>query len=335
MSRRVKIITALLIVVMALIALSMPVHLSGREGDASASTACDRGCLRSVVDRYLAAMVAHDPSQAPIAKMVKFTENSEVLKIGDALWGTASGIGSYKLYFADPQAGQAGLEVTIRENGTPAILFLRLRVVSGQITEAETLVHRNADDAKALENMGGPNPVWTQALDASQKTPRAEMLKMPNLYFSGILHSSGDSVPFDPKCNRILDGFQDTNNPTVSNGWFDKGSFKPDAMGIRENMNQGIWTYIHSIDPRRFSIVDEQMGIILAMVMYNHTGTVKFANVKGVGQIPMPAVAMHPSTVEAAEFFKIEAGKIRQIEGVTVALPYGAKSGWDTPARGR
>lgn len=317
--------------VAAVMALSTP---TSRAHEVS-SAACDRSCLIGIVDQYLAAVVAHDPSQAPLAKTVKFTENSEILKIGDALWGTASGIGTYKLYFADPDAGQAGLEVTIRENGTPAIFLVRLRVVDHKITEAETLVHRNANDAQALEKMGQPNPVWTQPLDASQKISRAEMLKMPNLYFSGILHSSGDSVPFDPRCNRILDGFQDTNNPTVTNGWFDKGSFRPDSMGIRENMNQGIWTYIHSIDPRRFPIIDEQMGIILGMVMYNHPGNVHFADVKGVGQIPMPAVAMHPSTLEAAEFFKIEGGKIRQVEGVTVALPYGAPSGWDAPAKER
>jgi hypothetical protein len=72
------------------------------------------------------------------------------------------------------------------------------------------------------------------------------MIKIANSYFDGILHSSGDSVPFDPRCNRILDGYQDTNNPAAK-GWFDKDSFRPDAMGIRENMNTHIWTYIHSI----------------------------------------------------------------------------------------
>jgi len=40
---------------------------------------------------------------------------------------------------------------------------------------------------------------------------------------------------------------------------------------------------------------------------------------------------MHPSSVLMAEFFKIEAGKIRQIEGISIALPYGAGTGWDKP----
>jgi hypothetical protein len=296
--------------------------------DPSPEGSCDSTCLTGFVDHYLKALAAHDPSQLPTASQVKFTENTVPLKLGDALWGTMSGMGTYKLYFADPQMGEVGFEGTIRENGTPAILLLRLRVANGKITEVETVVHRNAEDAKALEKFGQPNPVWLQPLEASQKTPRQEMVKDVNLYFEGILHSSGDSVPFDPNCNRILDGFQDTNNPTAK-GWFDMGSFRPDSMGIRENMNTGIWAYIHSIDPRRYLVVDEKMGIVFGVFMFNHPGTVKWADVSGVGKVPMPAVTQRPSSVEMGEFFKIQAGMIRQIEGISIALPYGSHTGWE------
>lgn len=296
---------------------------------AAAAESCDYSCLTGMMDRYLKAVIAHDPSQIPVAPTVKFTENTIPLKLGDALWGTMSGMGTYKLYFADPQNGQAGFEGTIRENGTPALIFIRLKVADNKITEIETIVHRTAQDAEAFEKLGQPNPLWTQPLRAAQKTPRAEMVKDAKLYFQGILHSSGDMVPFDPKCNRILDGYQDTNNPTAK-GWFDKDSFRPDAMGIRENMNTHIWTYIKSIDPQRYPIVDEKMGIVFGVLMFNHPGNIKSANVPGVGEVPMPPVTRRPSTVEMDEFFKIESGKIMQIEGVSLALPYGAPSGWDS-----
>jgi hypothetical protein len=280
------------------------------------------------VDHYLQALVAHDLSQISVTDRVKFTENTIALKLGDGLWGTISGMGTYKLYFADPQEGEAGWEGTIRENGTPAILLLRLKVAGNKISEAETLVHRNAQDAQALEKLGRPNAVWVQPLKPSEKTSRQDMVRDANLYFEGILHSSGDMVPFDPNCNRILDGYQDTNNPTAK-GWFDKGSFRPDSMGIRENMNTGIWTYIQSIDPRRYLIVDEKMGIVFGVFMFNHPGTVKWADVPGVGKVPMPAVTQRPSSVEMGEFFKIQSGTIRQIEGVSVALPYRSPTGWE------
>jgi hypothetical protein len=295
---------------------------------AAAATSCDYTCLTSMVDRYLKAMVAHDPSQIPVTEHVRFTENTIPLKLGDALWGTMSGVGSYKLYFADPADGTAGIEASIRENGTPAIVLLRLKVVDGKISEIEQVVHRNAQEAQALEKFEQPNPLWTQALEPAQRVSRQEMVKIANSYFDGILHADGNSVPFDLKCDRILDGYKDTNNPTAK-GWFDKDSFKPDAMNIRDNMNTHIWSYIHTIDPRRIVVVDEKIGIVVGMFMFNHPGKVLSADVPGVGQVPMPPVITHPSSVQMAEFFKIESGKIREIEGVSISLPYGAKTGWE------
>lgn len=294
-------------------------------------SSCDYDCLTGFVNQYLQALVAHDPAKLPVAPNVRFTENTIPLKLGDALWGTISGLGNYKIVFADPQGGSAGIETTIRENGTPAILLLRLRVVNHRITEIETVVHRNADDAKALEAFGHPDPVWLQPLNASQHTPRAQMIKIANLYFDGILHSNASIVPFDLRCNRILDGYQDTNHPNVK-GWFHKGSFDADAMNIRDNMNTGIWSYIHSIEPRHVVVVDEKMGIVVGMWMFNHPGRKTSVNIKGVGDVPEPSVITHPSSVLMAEFFKIEAGKIRQIEGISLALPFGAGTGWDKPA---
>jgi hypothetical protein len=304
---------------------------AGRQQATASEGSCDYTCLTGMMDLYLKALVAHDPKQIPLAERAKFTENTIPLKFPSGLWRTISGMGTYKLYFADPQTGQVGFEGTIRENGTPAILLLRLRVVNRKISEIETLVHRNAQDAEALEKFGRPNEVWLQPAEGSKQTSREEMLKAAKSYFQGILHSAGDSVPFDPRCNRILDGYQDTNNPTAK-GWFDKDSFKPDSMGIRENMNTGIWTYIKSIDPQRYLVVDEKIGIVFGVFMFNHPGNVKSVEVKGVGTVPMPPVTQRPSSVEMGEFFKIEGGKIRQIEGISIALPYGASTGWDARA---
>lgn len=303
-------------------------HTDSQQQSASAES-CDYTCLTGFVDQYLSALVTHDPSRLPAAANVKFTENTIPLKLGDALWGTISGMGTYKLYFADPLTGQVGFEGTIRENGTPAILMLRLKVVNREIAEVETLVHRDAEAAEGFEKLGHPNPIWLQALKPSERSSRQDMVKDADLYFEGILHSSADMVPFDPNCNRILDGDQDTNNPSEK-GWWDTASFKTGPMGIRENMNTGIWTYIKSIDPRRYLVIDEKMGIVFGVFMFNHPGTVKWAEVPGVGKVPMPAVTQRPSSVEMGEFFKIENGKIRQIEGISVALPYKSRTGWES-----
>ncbi len=59
---------------------------------------CNRVLPQGYADQYLAALVAHDPSRLPLARQVKFTENGQQLQLGDGLWGTASGIGNYKIY---------------------------------------------------------------------------------------------------------------------------------------------------------------------------------------------------------------------------------------------
>jgi len=141
--------------------LSGPLH-------AQPAPSCDRACLEGFVDRYLEALVAHDPSRAPFAANVKVTENGQNLGIGQGLWKTASKGSSYRLYFADPVPGQVGFIGVIEENEQPAIIALRLKVQDGQITEAETIVSRvQAGGFARVENFVEPYPVLVEAL-----TPR-------------------------------------------------------------------------------------------------------------------------------------------------------------------
>ena len=41
----------------------------------AADKTCDRVCLKSLADSYVAALVAHDPSKAPRARDVRMLEN--------------------------------------------------------------------------------------------------------------------------------------------------------------------------------------------------------------------------------------------------------------------
>ena len=72
---------------------------------AKSAASCDRACLEGFVNQYLDAMVARNPYSLPLAPKVKFTENEQVIPLGEGIWGTASGLGTYKLYVADPQGG--------------------------------------------------------------------------------------------------------------------------------------------------------------------------------------------------------------------------------------
>src|SRR5438477_11907968 len=79
------------------------------------SGTCDRACLEGFVDKYLDAVIAHDPKLLPLARNVKFTENGVRLEVGDAHWKTVTGKGKYRLFVTDPDAGQVAFIGTVRE----------------------------------------------------------------------------------------------------------------------------------------------------------------------------------------------------------------------------
>jgi hypothetical protein len=98
-------------------------------------------------------------------------------------------------------------------------------------------------------------------------------------------------------------------------------------------MNTHIWSYIHSIDPRHIVVIDENIGIFVGTFMFNHPGNVKWADIPGVGREPMPPVTQRPSSVLTGECFNLEDGEIRHIEEISVALPYGSRTGWETAGK--
>jgi hypothetical protein len=64
-------------------------------GAASAAD-CDRACLKNTMITYLSALVMQDPSKAPMAPNVRFTEDSKDLKVGEGFWKTATKLGDYR-----------------------------------------------------------------------------------------------------------------------------------------------------------------------------------------------------------------------------------------------
>lgn len=299
-----------------------PANLDGATRPAAvAGNNCDRGCLDGLVDQYLNALVAHDPSKLPLAKNVKFTEDGVQLKPGDGLWATATGLGSYRLDFAEPEAGGVGAFALIQENGTPAILWLRLKVVKGQITEAETLVARKQTTSLLnTDNLTTPPPIFLETVPAADRPSREEMVAIVNKYFDGIEQGNGDIVPFDKDCVRIENGVQTCPSSASS---------RLGALSCGAQLSTKIFTYIQSVSPRRFPIVDTDRGLVLARVRFNHPGSQQTVDVPGRGMMTMGAFSQWPNSTQIAELFKVQDRKIREITAVIVTGAYKAPTGWE------
>jgi len=287
----------------------------------SAEGGCDRTCLDRFVDAYLAAMVAHDPSRLPVASEVKFTEDGVRLELGDGLWATAEGIGTYKLHFAEPETGAVGAYTVVQENGTPAILALRLLVANGRITEIETLVARKQTTALLnTDSLTEPRPVFLETVPAAERSSREEMVSIVGKYFDGIEQGRGDIVPFDPDCVRIENGIQTCPSSASS---------PLGALSCSEQLSTKIFTYIQSVRPRRFPIVDVERGLVLALVRFNHPATQQTVDVAGHGKMTMGRYSQWPNSTGIAELFKIKNRKIKEITAVIVTQTYKAPTGWE------
>ena len=177
---------------------------TGRAGQGG-SGVCDRACLTGLVDAYFVALVAHDPSRAPIAQSAKFTENTGTLTPGEGLWIGASEAPTFKIYVPDPQANQIGVFAALKEFDRPVLLALRLRVQKGQITEIEHIIARTLNE-NGLKNLVTPRPGLLSTVLPSERVPRQDMLRIANSYYDSILQSSGKVTPYADDCERHENG---------------------------------------------------------------------------------------------------------------------------------
>ncbi len=306
---------------LALIA-SAVVLLSVRHAARAADMACDRACLKGAMDKYTAAMVAHDPSMAPFADNVKFTENGQELTFQDAMWATASADSTYRLYVIDTDSEQVGFLGQMKEHEDPVIIAIRLKVVDDKITEAEQIVSRPSGNGGPLgkPNFSKPLPILMEKLKPSEQVSRDEMEAAANHYFTGLdTENSGANVPFDPDCQRRENGAITANNP---NG---QGMAK---MGCKAQFDTGFSVLVSDVRDRRYPVIDKETGLVFSLVFFDHNGQAKQYTQPDGTVVPINPPFTQPLTFEIAEIFKIKSGKIRQIEALINQVPYRMPSGW-------
>ncbi len=288
---------------------------------------CDRACLEGLVTQYLAALVAHNPKTLPLAADVKYTEQDQVMDVGDGFWGTATAIGGYKHCFADPVAEQIGCIVTMHEGDHLLIMGMRLRVQLGRITEIETTYYRQGGGGPnniAGLDTGQPEPLWFDTIPQAQRVSRAQLIATANMYFAGLENNDGKGVyPFADDCDRIENGIHTTNNVTLS----PNAPFNAFAMTCMAQFKSGYYAVVTRIHHRRFPLVDEERGIVWAYVIFDQNGTVQTIHLTNGQDVSMKNFN-RPSSLEVTEAFKITDGKIRRIEMVGSGLQYHLNSAW-------
>jgi hypothetical protein len=295
----------------------------------NASRTCDRACLNALVDSYLAALVAHDPSKVAFAPNAKLVENVKAMKPGEGLWATASAPPTtFKIYIPDPVSQQAGFLGVLQEDGKPVELALRLEVANGQIVEAEHLVARGLNE-RSLANLEKPRAAFTTPVPAPQRNSRADMLRIGASYYDALDDNDGHKAPFADDCVRRENGMQTTGNPPPAQPG---GIASTGALGCAAQLDTGTFNYIDKIDNRRVDIADPETGLVLGLSHFHHSMTQKFVTIKGVPGVEKIDLPFDAFDLPAAHVFKINGGKIHEIEAMGFRVGYQSPTGWESHA---
>jgi hypothetical protein len=255
---------------------------------AERSPDCDRACLRSILDRYMTAVVQHDPSAASLAFGYRHTENAINVPPGKGVWQSVTALGAVQRRFLDPVSSQAAYYGIVDEGGKLAIVTVRLRIEGRSVTEAEWYIARNGDPG--LPGASPPNS-WNPAglaetppperiLPPAKRLPRAAMIAIVNSYFDGITSHDGSVVLAHPGCNRYENGTRVTGR---------RGGVGDDCVSGLGGFN------LANVAARRVSFVDDEAGVVLGMAVF----------IRRAGS-PVPRNAF-------SEWFWIEDGRIANI----------------------
>ena len=296
---------------------------------------CDRACLEGVVDQYLAALAAHDPKRLPLSADLRYSENDQMMELGDGHWKTIEGVGNYKHIFADPAAGQVAVMGTMREGGTPILMSLRLRIQLGRITEVESMYFApggpGPNNVAAVDAPGyKAEEMWFKSIPPAQRLSRPEMISVADAYFSGLEKNDGKGVngtgtyPFTNDCDRIENGSHTTNVPRPPNE--PKDAINGFALDCMSQFKLGYYFVVQNIHERRYPLVDAERGVVWANVVFDQ-GTVN-SGVLSDGRPYTFRGFNRPSSILVSEAFLIENGKIRRVEMIGPGAFYHLRSPW-------
>jgi hypothetical protein len=279
--------------VAALALLTLPLAARAAErADARARTDrsqfCDRACLRSILDRYLTAVLKHDPAAAPLAVGYRHTENAINIPLGKGIWQSATALGPVQRRYIDPVSSQAAYYGLLDEAGRMAVVTARLRIEDRTITEAEWYIARDGDPglpgAKPA-NLWNPtslmaHPPPERLVPAGQRLSRRVMIAIVNSYYDGITSHDRSVVLARAGCDRYENGTRVTGH---------RGGVDDDCIGGLAHFN------LANVAARRVSFVDEAAGMVLGMAVF----------------IRRPGSAVPRNAF--SEWFSIDDGKINNI----------------------
>ena len=252
---------------------------------AQTQTACDRTCLKTLLDQYLSAVIKHDPAAAKLVVGFRQTENAINVRPGNGVWKTVTGLGKVQRRYLDAVSGQAAYYGTVEEGSNVAIVTVRVRVENRQLTEAEWYIAR-ADDPglNGPRQTGRPpansynedyltkNPPPERVVPSGMRADRATLTRIVDSYFDAITSHDGSVALTHPGCGRVENGSPAPAGrflpPANAAAQPNSGQGAPppgggnDCVGGLQNFN------LSMVVARRVPLVDEEAQAVLAYAVF-------------------------------------------------------------------
>ncbi|MBN1832867.1 MAG: hypothetical protein JW896_12235 [Deltaproteobacteria bacterium] len=275
---------ALLFTVICLMALgSVPAADTQADG-----SSCTREALKGFIDKYFAALEAHDPSGLPLASDVKYTENGVELPVGNGFWQTA-GKTLLRRDLIDTQKCGTHSNVVIEEpfdpeiigppamalpgmkprelpeKGTPRPIMygVRLKIENEKISEIEAIIAREHEFAFNVEGqLATKDQDWESILPPADRSSRLAMMAAADDYFDMFAAEPVVHTPFASPCDRWENGLQ-----TTKTGMSTLAGEDGQAAAMKDHDCTPKGLVISNHGPRRF-LVDVEAGVVVAFVHF-------------------------------------------------------------------
>lgn len=326
---------------------------------APASAGCNRQCLIGVTDAYVAALVAHDASKAPLADEIRFVENVTRMKPGEGLWKSiVKGPGAFAIHVPDEATQSAGYLAMVTYMGPaqapqgaspqqreefarknppveqPAIIAIRLKLdARGRIVEAEHLLS-GVREAQ-LANLQSPRPGIFSEIPPAQRKSHDELVKIGLSYYDALDDNNGDLSPFAPDCERHENGMITASDKPSTAPTVPGAAPQPQvARDCRGQLSTNTFQYIDRIDNRRVFAADPQTGLVMGLSHFHHPMTNLPYKVKALDgsliERNSKNMPFAPFDLPAAHIFKVGPdGQIHEIEAMGFTAPLNSPTGWE------
>ncbi|HTR00988.1 MAG TPA: hypothetical protein VMH83_13400 [Candidatus Acidoferrum sp.] len=282
--------------------------------------ACDDKCLTDIAKAYLRDVAKQDSSKLPWADKVRYTENNVAMMIGDGFWGAGPGINDGGLLLTDASTGNVVWYGISTEHEQPAYHGLRLKIVNKQISEVESILGRKEEPEVFAPTDGFKvDPAFTTKLAANAKRSREQLIALVDGYYNTKVQNNGQVLTaFAGDCVQVVNGV----NLTAGDAYWAAKA----VPGCEAQMKAGVYKPVERIRGRRYPLVNVDTGVVAALSLEDHA--VRFLDYTTLDGKPLSVQFGYPNTRGRLDLFKIDDGRIKRIEGVSVFLPYYIRSLW-------